>query len=114
MSLRKSITPLIKVAFIVLMIGATLLLITALTDWLPVQAVSVAFILLFGGAGILSFFWKPRAIPKDREVMLYNCAKCQKQLVRSDVFVIGGKNIRENLRCKECYLQDKEKETKKE
>ena len=109
MSLKKSITPLVKVAFIILLIGATLLLITAVSDILPTVAVTIAFILLFGGAGILSFFWKPRAIPQEREVTLYTCAKCHKQITRSETFVIGGKNIEENRRCPECYMKEEKK-----
>lgn len=112
MSLKKSITPLVKIAFGILLTGATLLLITAVSDILPTQAVTIAFILLFGGAGILSFFWKPRAIPQEREVMLYTCAKCHRQLAKSDVYVMEGKNVPENHRCKECYLKDNTKEAK--
>lgn len=109
MSLKKSITPLIKIAFVVLLIGATLLLLDATTGFLPVWTVTFSFVLLFGGAGTLSLFWKPRAIPQDREVMLYTCAKCQKKLPRSEVYVLGGKNIPENHRCVKCYVEDKPK-----
>lgn len=106
MSLRASITPLVKAAFVVLIIGATLLLLTATTSFLPVQVVTIAFVMLFGGAGTLSFFWKPRQIPRDREVQMYACAKCGKALTHSEVYLIDGKNIIPNRRCKSCYAED--------
>lgn len=105
-SLKYGITPLVKGAFVVLISGATLLLLTATTSFLPVQAVTIAFAMLFGGAGVLSFFWKPRQIPQDIEVQQYTCAKCNKLLTRSEVYLIDGKNIIPNRRCKPCYTED--------
>lgn len=106
MSFKASLTPLVKAAFVTVLAGATVLALTATTSFLPVEAVPAAFATMFIGAGILSFFWKPRQIPQDREVMLYTCAKCGKKLTYSEVYVIDGKNIEENRRCKICYAED--------
>lgn len=114
MTWKHSFTPLVKIAFIVLLIGATLVMLEGTTSFLPVQLVPWSFLLMFGGAGTLSFFWKPKRLPQEREVMLYICAKCKKQLTTSEVYVSEGKNIPENHRCIECYRKEqKEKEGSK-
>lgn len=109
MNMKKSFTPIVKGAFVIVAIGATLILLAATTSFLPVRIVPVAFILMFGGAGIIAIFWKPARIPLDREVMLYTCAKCAKQITRSEVYVIEGKNVPENHRCRECYAKEAKK-----
>jgi hypothetical protein len=106
MSLRKSITPLVKIAFGLLVAGATVLTLTATTSFLPVIAVPISFAVMFIGAGALSLFWKPKKLPEEREVMLYACAKCHRQLTHSEVYLLEGKNIPENRRCKACYTED--------
>lgn len=106
MSFKKSFTPLIKGAFVLFLIGATILLLCATTSFLPVRIIPVSFIMMFAGAGIIAFFWKPKQIPQDREIMLYKCATCGKQLTRSEVYVKEGKNIPENHRCQSCYAKE--------
>lgn len=110
--MKQSFTPIVKIAFIVLFTGVGILALTANTDILPTVAVPISIILMFGGAGTLSLFWKPRKIVEEKEVLSYTCAKCNKPLTPSEVYLSEGKNIPQNRRCKTCYFEEtKPKET---
>lgn len=93
--------PILKVAFIMMIGGATLLFATGISSFLPTEAVTVAFGLMLIGAGILAMSYKPKKrIPQEQT---YICVKCKKELTHSQVWILHGMNIPENRVCQPCF-----------